>query len=49
MPVSYQTETKGVEERTGRMLARKMAKAKVGLDIGKEVEVLVGEAGGLTM
>lgn len=30
------------------MLTRKVAKAKAGLDIAREIEVLVGEAKGLT-
>ncbi|KAF9451563.1 hypothetical protein P691DRAFT_807420 [Macrolepiota fuliginosa MF-IS2] len=47
--VAYQRSAKEVEERTGRMLERKMAKAKVGLEIADEVGVLMGEAGELIM
>lgn len=37
-----------MENRIGRMLERKVGKAKAGLDIVKDVESLLGEVRGLT-
>lgn len=45
---SYEREREEVEEGNRKLLERKVGKAKVGLDIVKEIEALVVEARGLT-